>query len=410
MQYTQTTTAAPAANNILGNPIVSGMIGLAPYMRTMGGGRIGDNFSGFNSSALAGGLGGGFMNPKLAAFYGGQQSTPQPTVTTQTSGGTATPYVAQAQQAQIPQGTTITPNINVPEYQTPEQQLGLEGFYDMMDAQLAKKGAQMQGMANGGMAFGGTATATASAREPSSEAKYYYDPATMQYTMNSAPSSSNPFDRLYIRANDPFMKVAAKGMSKIFSALSPTPQLPNQPTVGSTSGGIESPYAAQAQQVQPQTPQGTTITPNINIPAYQTPEQQLGLGGFYDMMGAQLAKKDAQMQNRGMANGGLSGGGTANGGYSLGSYSDGGQLLKGPGDGISDSIPAQIGSHQPARLANNEFVIPARIVSEIGNGSTDAGARRLYEMMDRVQKRRKKTVGKGKVAVDSGAHKELARL
>jgi hypothetical protein len=95
---------------------------------------------------------------------------------------------------------------------------------------------------------------------------------------------------------------------------------------------------------------------------------------------------------------------------SLGNYSDGGQLLKGGGDGVSDSIPAVIGSRQPARLANNEFVVPARIVSEIGNGSTDAGAKRLYDMMDRVQKRRNKTIGKGKIAVDSKAHKELKRL
>ena len=92
---------------------------------------------------------------------------------------------------------------------------------------------------------------------------------------------------------------------------------------------------------------------------------------------------------------------------SLGSYSDGGHLLKGPGDGISDSIPAQIGGHQPARLADGEFVVPARIVSELGNGSTDAGAKRLYAMMDRVQKARGKTVGKGKVAVNSKADKFL---
>ena len=91
----------------------------------------------------------------------------------------------------------------------------------------------------------------------------------------------------------------------------------------------------------------------------------------------------------------------------LGSYSDGGRLLKGPGDGVSDSIPAQIGNKQPARLADGEFVIPARIVSELGNGSTDAGARKLYAMMDRVQKKRANTVGKGKVAVNSKAERVL---
>ena len=107
------------------------------------------------------------------------------------------------------------------------------------------------------------------------------------------------------------------------------------------------------------------------------------------------------------------GGGYAHGGianlhqYNLGSYSDGGRLLKGPGDGVSDDIPATIGHGQPARLADGEFVIPARIVSEIGNGSTDAGARELYKMMDRIQAGRKKTVGKDQVAKNSKAVRHL---
>jgi len=98
----------------------------------------------------------------------------------------------------------------------------------------------------------------------------------------------------------------------------------------------------------------------------------------------------------------------ATGGLSdLGSYSDGGRLLRGPGDGVSDSIPAIIGRRQPARLADGEFVVPARIVSELGNGSTEAGARKLYAMLDRVQKARGKTTGKGKVAKNTRADKYL---
>ena len=91
----------------------------------------------------------------------------------------------------------------------------------------------------------------------------------------------------------------------------------------------------------------------------------------------------------------------------LGGYSDGGRLLKGPGDGVSDSIPAVIGERQPARLADGEFVVPARIVSELGNGSTEAGARKLYAMMDRVQRARRKTVGKNRVATNTRAEKHL---
>jgi hypothetical protein len=69
----------------------------------------------------------------------------------------------------------------------------------------------------------------------------------------------------------------------------------------------------------------------------------------------------------------------------LGGYSDGGRMLKGPGDGMSDDIPAVIGKKQPARLADGEFVVPADVVSHLGNGSTDAGAKKLYSMMDKVR-------------------------
>ena len=83
---------------------------------------------------------------------------------------------------------------------------------------------------------------------------------------------------------------------------------------------------------------------------------------------------------------------------SLGSYAAGGnpRLLKGPGDGMSDNIPAQIGASQPARLADGEFVVPADVVSHLGNGSTDAGAKRLHSMMDNVRKARTGRKAQGK--------------
>ena len=61
--------------------------------------------------------------------------------------------------------------------------------------------------------------------------------------------------------------------------------------------------------------------------------------------------------------------------------SDLGKLLRGPGDGMSDDIYANIGGRQEARLADGEFVVPADVVSHIGNGSTNAGAKKLYKMM-----------------------------
>jgi hypothetical protein len=126
-------------------------------------------------------------------------------------------------------------------------------------------------------------------------------------------------------------------------------------------------------------------------------------GGLMDLPVERMSdRNDAQMM---MANGGqmYAGGGLSH----LGDYSDGGRLLRGPGDGVSDDIPASIANKRPARLADGEFVVPARIVSELGNGSTEAGARKLYSMMDRVQKNRNKTVGKGRVAVDSRSEKLL---
>lgn len=80
----------------------------------------------------------------------------------------------------------------------------------------------------------------------------------------------------------------------------------------------------------------------------------------------------------------------------LGGYSDGGRMLKGPGDGMSDSIPASIAGKQPARLANEEFVVPADVVSHLGNGSSDAGAKQLYSMMDRIRKARTGTKKQGR--------------
>jgi len=102
----------------------------------------------------------------------------------------------------------------------------------------------------------------------------------------------------------------------------------------------------------------------------------LAAGGYDRMVG------EMPMYPQAMARGGIS---------DLGSYSDyarGGRMLKGPGDGMSDSIPASIAGKRPARLATEEFVVPADVVSHLGNGSSDAGAKQLYAMMDKVRKAR----------------------
>jgi hypothetical protein len=91
----------------------------------------------------------------------------------------------------------------------------------------------------------------------------------------------------------------------------------------------------------------------------------------------------------------------------LGRYSGGGNLVRGAGDGVSDSVPATIGGRQPARIADGEYIFSQAATKKLGKGSTEAGARKLYAMMDRVQKARGKTTGKNRVAANTRADKYL---
>jgi hypothetical protein len=91
----------------------------------------------------------------------------------------------------------------------------------------------------------------------------------------------------------------------------------------------------------------------------------------------------------------------------LGRYSGGGNLVRGAGDGVSDSVPATIGGRQPALIADGEYIFSQAATKELGKGSIEAGARKLYAMMDRVQKARGKTTGKKRVATNTHADKYL---
>ena len=180
-------------------------------------------------------------------------------------------------------------------------------------------------------------------------------------------------------------------------------------------------YSDTTEEVQPW--QNAVSSPDEDFPSTYPMETEedyeyggsdtYGLDGYYlgDLggFGGGFRKNELQAESREHANGGLMAAHRyAMGGSTLGGYSDGGRLLRGPGDGVSDSIPATIGKkRQPARLADGEFVIPARIVSELGNGSTEAGARKLYAMMERIQATRGRTVGKNRVATNSRADRYL---
>ena len=181
---------------------------------------------------------------------------------------------------------------------------------------------------------------------------------------------------------------AADGGLMSYAGGGPVEQMSNNAAMGANTMYPMANMATSSFATPYQTPQSTNMLANMVAPS--------GGGAVNAMSG------EPSMQGTRMASGGIS-----DAGYNLGGYSDGGRLLRGPGDGVSDSIPAMIGKKQPARLADGEFVVPARIVSELGNGSTEAGARKLYAMMDRVQASRKNTVGKGKVAKNNRADKYL---
>ena len=185
-----------------------------------------------------------------------------------------------------------------------------------------------------------------------------------------------------------YTRVAAKGGSiSAYAEGGATPYIQGSPAQGSVEHmSNENAVGANTGYPQAGISQGAYATP------WQTPISRNVLEGAADT-GVNPISGEMNFANGGLSN--------------LGGYSDGGRLLRGPGDGVSDSIPAVIGKKQPARLADGEFVVPARIVSEIGNGSTEAGARKLYAMMDRVQQARGKTVGKGKVAKNTRADKYL---
>jgi len=82
--------------------------------------------------------------------------------------------------------------------------------------------------------------------------------------------------------------------------------------------------------------------------------------------------------------------------YAKGGNVDSPRYLQGETDGMADKIPARIGRDQPAALSHGEFVVPADVVSHLGNGNSDAGAKKLYSMMDKIRQARTGTKKQGK--------------
>jgi hypothetical protein len=160
------------------------------------------------------------------------------------------------------------------------------------------------------------------------------------------------------------------------------------PLVLASSGGIMNAYAT-----------GGTVGTN---------QSTVSTGGLQDLYGANDNSTGTTLSQDGYGIGRLnalaaegSKAKAADTFYAMGgpiAFSKGGHqgYLDGHGDGMSDSIPATIEGKQPARLADGEFVIPADVVSHLGNGSSKAGSKRLYAMMEKVRQARTGNPKQGK--------------
>jgi hypothetical protein len=294
---------------------------------------------------------------------------------------------AMGANTMYPMANTATSSFATP-YQAPQST-------NMLANMVAPSGGGAVNAMSGEPSMQGTRMAEGGEAEES-RPSYTYDAQTKKYTagpsMGGASSQPQDFGASAAAALDNFSAgVARDGMTTPMGSYIPP-----------SSNGIPS-YAYNPQTRQYiQMAEGGTADDESFLAAVgrsfgvrpKKEDENAGLKYIYNQDQGQYVQQQA-------------GGGLSDARYNLGGYSDGGRLLRGPGDGVSDSIPAVIGKKQPARLADGEFVVPARIVSELGNGSTEAGARKLYAMMDRIQAARKKTVGKDKVAHNSRSSKYL---
>jgi len=157
-------------------------------------------------------------------------------------------------------------------------------------------------------------------------------------------------------------------------ATTPAPEIGYGTYMAAATPAIEQVQAAEAEKVNAQIGAAKAEDERRRKRALEVARRTLGQYPFYGASGG-LAK---------LAGGGMTymeaGGTTGPTGTP--------REVTGTGDGMSDSVPANIEGVQEARLADGEFVVPADVVSDIGNGSSDAGSKKLYDMMDRIRKAR----------------------
>jgi hypothetical protein len=207
---------------------------------------------------------------------------------------------------------------------------------------------------------------------------------------------------------------AAPGAASLTPTKVPFENLGVGDKLGSFGRGLESLTSSSGRQDLMNAYGGSGLKAGLGAAAFAspvltpllTPEPMQAEESYWS--GPSESVEDLRRRVRGYAEGGITdlemagGGGAFDARTKLPAYDEPmdtyakGGYLDGPGDGMSDSIPATIANKQPARLADGEFVIPADVVSHLGNGSTKAGAQRLYSMMDKVRKARTGTTKQGR--------------
>jgi len=199
------------------------------------------------------------------------------------------------------------------------------------------------------------------------------DPQALTALLGTAAYQSGGFDKVLDAVGLDFLKTSA-----------------NAPPVTGYQGGIP-----QYQAVQERIPQTGIATPRPGA---------AGQRYFSDVIYAQRpstpvptveqARQQAQTQAQQLAAQNRPAQGMAAGG--LASLARGGYYLGGTTDGMADKVPARIDGRQEARLSDGEFVVPADVVSHLGNGNSNAGAQQLYAMMDKVRQDRTGRKAQGK--------------
>jgi len=222
-----------------------------------------------------------------------------------------------------------------------------------------------------------------------------------------------PIAASFIPGVGPLAGMAAKGIVGLMDAKDAkkaAQQQASQPGIASLMGGMGGggggvPEAAAAVAPQAYNPVSTSVNPYADV-ALAPSMQAQGLRSLAPsqvdygqneqaMFNAPQRQEESDQQE--YAYGGpvyMTQGGIAD--LQQHEYAAGGRYLSGPGDGMSDNIRANIEGRQEARLADGEFVIPADVVSHIGNGSSNAGAKKLHAMMKRIRKARTGNPKQGK--------------